>query len=103
MQNYMDREWLEPWEHISESDRAFFKKQLAKEITSLHPLYGLQLTPIGRNGANDDLLVTLSTEKFAVVHLTWGSSGDHFWPSTEFFDSWEEFVSIKMKEDNFGY
>ncbi|GGH21492.1 hypothetical protein ACN9ML_01345 [Dyadobacter endophyticus] len=99
----MDREWLEPWEKISDDQAMFFKGQLVKEITSTHPLFGLQLMPIGRSEANDDILVSLSTGKLAVVHLTWGNSGDHLWPSTELYDSWEEFVDKKMLEDNFGY
>ncbi|MGX5858694.1 hypothetical protein ACWKW6_33890 [Dyadobacter jiangsuensis] len=99
----MNRDWLEPWEKISDDQAMFIKAQLVKEITWSHPLFGLQLTPIGRSGANDDILVSLITGKLAVVHLTWGNPGDHLWPSIVLYDSWEEFVEKKMLEDNFGY
>lgn len=99
----MDDKWLEPWDKIPESKILFFKEQLAKEIMPSHSLFGLLLLPIGHNSANDDILVSTSTGKFAVVHLMWNNTGNHLWPSTEFFDSWEEFVNKKMLEDNFGY
>ena len=99
----MGKKWLEPWEEIPNAEILFFKEQLVKEITPSHTLFGLLLLPIGRNSANDDVLISVGSGKLAVVHLMWSNSGDHLWPSTEFFDSWEEFANKKMLEDNFGY
>lgn len=86
----MGKKWLEPWEEMPNAEILFFKEQLVKEITLSHSLFGLQQQPIGRSSANDDILISVGSGKFAVIHLMWSNSGDHLWPSTEFFDSWEE-------------
>lgn len=77
----MGKKWLEPWEEIPNADILFFKEQLVKEITLSHTLFGRQLLPIGRSSANDDILISIGSGKFAVVHLMWSNSGDHLWPT----------------------
>lgn len=95
--------WLEPWGEISEDQKAFFKNELFNEVASSHPLFGLQLEPIGRSFANDDVLFSLDDTRLAVVHLTWSGRGNSVFPDTVFFDTWSDFVIQKMTIDNFGY
>ncbi|MFD1145414.1 hypothetical protein ACFQ4C_30085 [Larkinella insperata] len=100
----MNRTWLEPWDEIAQEEKQTFKKQLAKEITSKHPLYELELELIGRSYANDDILVEVEKNRLAVVHLTWSNNpGDQYFPRTTFYPNWAAFFTQKMTEDNRGY
>jgi hypothetical protein len=99
----MDKNWLEPWEAVSESQKTALKNQLQAEITFRHPLFGEQLEPIGRSFASDDVVFVREGDKLAVVHLTWSGPGDDKYPLTEFFSTWSEFASKKMTLDNLGY
>lgn len=99
----MDRIWLEPWEAVSEGQKAAIKNELQAELTFHHPLFGEQLEPIGRSLANDDVLFVKEGGKLVIVHLTWSGLGDSQYPSTEFFNTWVEFASQKMAIDNLSY
>jgi hypothetical protein len=99
----MSQAWLEPWIAVSDSQREALTNELQTEITFQHPLFGWQLEPIGRSLANDDVLFLGEGNKLVVVHLTWSGPGNHRFPSTEFFDTWSEFVDKKMAVDNMGY
>ena len=50
---------------------------------------------------NDDVLFHLDNEKFAVVHLTRTSQRqtDKHWPTTEFFDSWDDLCHNRILKD----
>lgn len=99
----MNQIWLEPWGAVSENQREALRNELQAEVTFHHPLFGLQLEPIGRNLANDDVLFKGEENKLVIVHLTWSGAGDQRYPSTEFFDTWSEFTDKKMVVDNLGY
>lgn len=99
----MKYQWLEPWNEIAEDQVDFFQTELLKEISSSHYLFGLQMRPIGRSLAADDILVLVNNSKYAVVHLTWAGKGDKAWPKVIYYDSWIEFVNGQMIPDNLAY
>jgi hypothetical protein len=95
--------WQEPWAALPESARATFQQQLASELAPGHPLFGRKLTPIGRHGATDDVLVELADARLAVVHLTWGGPGNACYPHTTFFVDWADFTASRMGPDVLDY
>ena len=99
----MKYQWLEPWNEIAEAQVDFFQTELLKEISSSHSLFGLQMRPIGRSLAADDILVQVNNSKYAVVHLTWAGKGDRTWPKVIYYDSWIDFVNGQMIPDNLAY
>jgi hypothetical protein len=98
--------WKEPWQTIqSPAEIAAVQKQLEREITARHPLYGKGATAIGRRIDNDDVLVYLEDEILAHVHLIWGSGPDACpdqYPTWFLYGSFEAFVQA-MNEDAVAY
>jgi hypothetical protein len=39
-------------------------------------LFGQKLTPVGKQGATDNVLLKLADSRLAVVHLTWSGPGN---------------------------
>jgi hypothetical protein len=95
--------WQEPWAALPESGRAAFQHQLAYEIVPVHPLFGQELTPVGKHSATDDVLVELADTQLAVVHLTWGGPGDARYPHATFFVDWAHFAANRMGPDALAY
>jgi hypothetical protein len=95
--------WQEPWVALPESARATFQQQLTYELVPGHPLFGLKLTPVGKQGATDDVLVELADTRLAVVHLTWGGPGNARYPLTTFFVDWADFTVSRMGPDARNY
>jgi hypothetical protein len=55
--------WLEPWWSTAEQSNEFhqtFQRQLKKELSPAHELYGIPVKLIGRRGDNDDPLFEFS-------------------------------------------
>jgi hypothetical protein len=98
--------WKEPWQAIQAmAEIAAVQKQLEREITARHPLYGKGATAIGRRIDNDDVLVYLEDGTLANVHLVWGSGLDAFsdqYPTWFLYGSLEAFVQA-MNEDTVEY
>jgi len=66
--------WVEPWRALQfAAEIPGVQRQLEREITPLHPLYGRGATVVGRRIDNDDVVFVLSDGTFANVHLVWGS------------------------------
>ena len=99
----MKYQWLEPWKEVAGNQIDFFQTELLKEVSFSHSLFGLQMRPIGRSLATDDILVHVNNSKYAVVHLTWTDRGDKDWPKVIYFDTWIEFVNGQMIPDNLVY
>ena len=99
-------EWLEPWQELAEADRSKFEDELETELGPAHPLFGIKAKAVGRSMASDDMLFQLqgTNSSYALVHLTWAQHRvNETYPSHEFYNTWEEFVTQRMRDDNFGY
>src|SRR5262245_11474410 len=113
IKNLKEIEWLHPWEafpHVelhSQGEDTGFDLELVREIGPKHPLhpYKSRAIPVGVRVDCDDRLYWIPDERkpFAVVHLTWAGksqqwSSDH--PTTEFYDSLEDWLERRMKRDH---
>jgi hypothetical protein len=66
-------------------------------------LFGRKLTPVGKQGATDDVLLELADARLAVVHLTWSGPGNGRYPLTPFFVDWADFTASRMGSDALNY
>ncbi|MGF1742872.1 hypothetical protein L4C34_17715 [Vibrio profundum] len=87
--------WPEPWWCLEQNLllRRKMQKALNLEIGPKHPLWGLKPVVIGKTDANDDVIVHLSSQTFACVHLLWTGKHDMFPaenPATEIFEKVSE-------------
>ena len=98
---YPERVWLDPWQSADNSSG--LERELNLEVGPGHPLFGVPVLALGRRVDADDVLFELQDESHALacVHLTWSSTReqDTRWPSTKFFQSWEEWA-IQMSADH---
>lgn len=79
--------WPEHWWYLKdEPDRQLgTQRKLHAELSAKHPLWGLRPVIVARSERCDDVVVALSDESFAVVHLVWNGHVDQFpdkFPST---------------------
>jgi hypothetical protein len=101
-------EWKEPWRAIQfAAEIGGVQKQLDREITSLHPLFGKGATVVGRRIDNDDVLVVLDDGTYVNVHLVWASGSgpgafSNEYPSWFSYGSLESFTRV-MHEDAAQY
>ncbi len=65
--------WPESWWHLigEEELRKGLQEELHNEIGPKHPLWNLNPLIFAKNNNNDDVLVHLNNDKFAIVHLLW--------------------------------
>lgn len=84
--------FVAPWRPLQHDvEREGLPRQLAKELSPRHPLWGSGCEVIGRADTNDDILVACADGRFANVHLTWGQGpGDAEYPHTVFYGSTQE-------------
>lgn len=82
-------ELKEPWVRV---DYEGLEKQLERELSPRHPLYGVEAKAVARRTFDDDVLFELTghSHKLAQVHLTWGGIQTPPWPGTEFYRTWAE-------------
>jgi hypothetical protein len=87
----------EPW-YWTEQD---LTDQLEREINKAHILHGRITKTLAKRQDNDDVLFLVDNEKFAVVHLTWGSQRltDSQWPTTQLFDTWDDLYHKRILKD----
>jgi hypothetical protein len=68
-------EWLLPWDNVADDAQqvAGMQRELQREVTSGHPLFGLPVRTLGRRQDCDDVLFAIEdgSERVAVVHLTY--------------------------------
>jgi hypothetical protein len=81
------------WSPISSERRQSLNAELARELCSNHPLFGIQAEVMAALDGYDDLLFRLSGASipFAIVHLTWNVETSADFPWTTFFESFEDF------------
>jgi hypothetical protein len=77
--------------HQCQDTAAALERELERELTTGHPLFGKPVTAVARRLDCDDALFALTgTTSVAIVHLTWsGHPEGGAWPSTELFDSFD--------------
>jgi len=82
------------WSPISSEHQQSLNAELARELCSKHPLFGIQAEVIAELDGYDDLLFRLSggSTPFAIVHLTWNAETSADFPWTTFFESFEDFL-----------
>lgn len=78
-------EWLEPWDHPLDEERAqALERELRREVSGRHVLWGRSCTVIAARGDRDDVLFLVDGVRLAIVHLTWSRESSPAWPSTSF-------------------
>ncbi len=67
-----------PWKHPWTPTEPGLAKQLTKELSSKHPLFGIQAVAVARRLDRDDVLFQLRTgpAPYAEIHLTWAAHRD---------------------------
>ena|SRR5713101_4632331 len=98
LEDLQTKTWLEPWHAVAGGVEEF---ELAKEVSTAHPLFGVKAIAVARRNDNDDVLFFLPGQErdLAIVHLTYHNENRAEWPHTRFFDSFAEFEEI-MKADH---
>lgn len=99
----MPIDFREPWKEVGEHADALVK-ELERELTDRHVLWGKSVRAIAQRIDSDDVLFELAGGPltYAVVHLTWIGKPelDHRWPGTSLFSSLEEWVRDGMMPDH---
>jgi hypothetical protein len=99
-------EWLAPWHSVADNPTqvAGMERELARELSVGHPLYGLPVRTLGRRQDCDDVLFAVDdgTGRVAVVHLTWTQSPPENlpWPQTVVYSSFDAWVIEGMHADH---
>ena len=93
-------ELLEPWCLTKPG----LESELAREVSSEHPLSGKRAIAVARRGDCDDVLFFLpdGPSPLAVVHLAWGSRREQSpqLPWTVFYSSLQDWIERCMKPDH---
>lgn len=89
--------YLEPWEAITEHGESLIQ-ELARETTYGHVLHAVKTQALARRIDCDDVLFSVldSSNRVAVVHLTWKPETTPDWPAVELFDSISEWKQVCM-------
>ena len=98
----MKVKFLKPWEEPIKSKP--FLRELNRELSRKHILYGKEMEVIAKRQDNDDILVKITAGKsyFAVVHLTWSCKIEKnpTYPLTRIFNDLKEWIELCMVPDN---
>ncbi len=87
-------DWPEPWADLAPGERKMFEQELAREVSSCHPLRGHVAMAIARmTDSLDDCLFLTSHPAMPVcrVHLTWSEEHERWWPEAEGWRSLDAF------------
>ena len=99
-------DWLLPWHSIADDSNEVtgMERELRRELSAGHPLYGLPVRAMARRQDCDDVLFALAdgTGRVAVVHLTWTHSPPEAppWPVTVVYPTIERWAEQVMKPDH---
>jgi len=99
-------EWLVPWQSVADkiAEAAGLERELSRELSAGHQLYGVPVRVLGRRQDCDDVLFALDdgTGRVAVVHLTWTHSPPDKppWPVTAVYRSFDAWVTEGMRGDH---
>jgi hypothetical protein len=79
-------EYPNPWRSIG-AEAENFERELLKELSPGHVLYGIKAIPLAMRDDQDDVLFALEhgPAPFAIVHLTWSGAAeqDPQYPTTQ--------------------
>jgi hypothetical protein len=93
--------WLDPW--FSIDCRHGFERELYKELSKGHPLFGVKVKAVAQKIDCDDVLFMIEnhTSLYALVHLTWSGKPEKNTqcPTTHFFKTWDDWKK-RMEDDN---
>ena len=92
-----ETDWEGDWYEItSESERCELDEELRREVCPEHPLYGIESLAVGRRYRRDDVLFRLGDGRYAQVHLTRRKETSPDWPSTDIYDSLDDWRSVPV-------
>ncbi len=98
--------WVNPWERLKDGSDALVK-ELQKEMSPQHVLYGVPVVAVARRIDCDDVLFAVddSAKPLAVVHLTWTGKVEHDpqWPSTTLYRDWQDWIERCLVPDHRAY
>ena len=96
--------FTEPWQAVDDTRAKSLAAELQRELSAGHPLFGQTVATVALRYDCDDVLFSIgrTPERFAVVHLTWAGKRDCSpqWPRTEMFDTLDQFVERRMRQDS---
>lgn len=97
----------EPWAAFADgpedqASAAKIAERLKKDLPNGHVLSGLELKAVAKRIDQDDVLFEVfgGDQPLAVVHITWKRETDPQWPSTRFFQNWDEWIDQAMRPDH---
>jgi hypothetical protein len=97
--------WLVPWHSVGDDPTqvAGMERELQRELSAGHPLFGVPVKTLARRQDCDDVLFALQdgTERVAVVHLTWTQRPPDRppWPATTLFPNLQTWGAEGMRSD----
>ena len=97
--------WLAPWHSVSDDpiQVAGMERELQRELSSGHPLFGMPVKTLARRQDCDDVLFAIQdgSGRVAVVHLTWTQSPPERspWPVTTLFPNLGTWTVEAMHSD----
>ena len=92
-------DWHGDWSEVtSANERRDLEEELARELSPGHVLYGVHATAMGRRWRRDDVLFVLGDGRFAQVHLTRRQESNRAWPSTDVYDSFEDWKAVPVED-----
>jgi hypothetical protein len=88
------------WESLTPDEAKGFERELQRELSAGHKLYGRQVEAIARAVDQDDVLYKLvGSEQVAEVHLTWASGPEQPpWPGTALYSSYLEWLAAAQAD-----
>jgi hypothetical protein len=91
----------EPWCDFVPGQADAFLRELKNELAPDHPLYSVELHPLGHSGPSDDAIFKADDGRIFQVHLTWtGKTEKAPWPRSRTFASTAEWVETMMRPAN---
>lgn len=100
-------QFIDPYWSADEMDESTISglvKELELELNPKHPLCDLECNLIARKINNDDIVLKLTDDRIAVVHLTWKSIEEiEGYPITRIYDNEIEFWKREMSTDIIDY
>jgi hypothetical protein len=99
-------DFLEPWCDFVPGQAEAFLREFKNELAPDHPLYSVELRPLGHSGASDDAIFEAEDGRIIQVHLTWtGKTEKPPWPQFRAYASiaeWIQAVMLPANEDWHG-
>lgn len=71
---------------LPEETRKALERELYREVTAGHVLFGLTVSAKALGGSGDDVVFQLQDGRYAVVHLTWHAEHGPNFPFTVMFN-----------------